>query len=204
MPKKWIVYLQGESIGSLSTELVSLLLHQNRLQFSDFVWSEGMKRWERLSEVTEFSGLLPKYPAVAVPGGPVKVTASDSVKAESPSPPTREPISAPAVKLNVRRSERVEIRATVLIEGQKRYPVVNISETGLMLGDSGDIKSGMEIKFTLTGETLNKPMSMTGITIREGVYEGESGTAIEFTKVNPAHKRILQDYVKSISIPRAA
>jgi hypothetical protein len=225
MPKKWYVHLQGETFGPLSTDLVKLLLKQNRLQFTDFVWTEGLRRWERLIEIEDFVSLLPVYPHLAPPkpeavpekADDIRVqskTSTEKTKAKIPtitadSIPKNEskvtPIKTPKlVQPLIRAAERVPMDGKVVLDGHGTFPVMNISETGLILKSSKGIPVGMEVKFLLEHKGFEKSLSMTGITIREGAYEGAVGIAIQFTRVNPAHKRVLQEYVKSTLSSKAA
>jgi hypothetical protein len=63
----------------------------------------------------------------------------------------------------------------------------------------------MDVRFIVESTALPKALEMTGIVIRKGVSEdGQAGFAIEFTRVNPAYKRLLQAYVGAKTQPLAA
>jgi hypothetical protein len=38
---------------------------------------------------------------------------------------------------------------------------------------------------------------MTGVVMRIGVSDNENGFAIEFTRMNPSHQRVIAGYVRS-------
>lgn len=220
MPQnEWFVHLQGETFGPISSDLIRLMIKQNRLQFTDFIFKGGMTQWARISEVTEFTSLIPPFPSVpppkdgVVPKRAAKVAEPevevDAEPAPAPAPttaaraktpvapkaapaPKKEPVK-PKPKAPIRYSERVAIDAVVNIDGVGSFKAVNISETGILLKDSANIPKGEDLKFKLISTALEKPLDMTGILVREG----ETEFALEFTRVNPAHKRMLQKYVQS-------
>ena len=211
MPQnEWYVHLQGETFGPISTELIRLMIKQNRLQFTDYVFRAGMPQWGRIAECSEFTALIPPFPTIAPPKDGVvqrKAKAAEP-EAEAPAAPAPRAKAAPAAAAApkkaealkprvksppVRSADRVPIDATISIDGSGNFKVVNISETGVLLKDSASIPKGDDLKFKLTAAALEKPLDMTGILVREG----ESEFAIEFTRVNPAHKRLLQKYVQS-------
>jgi hypothetical protein len=91
---------------------------------------------------------------------------------------------------------RVPIEGKIDIQGHGSFHVTNISEGGLFIRSKDPIPVGTDIKFKLHCPDLGKTMDMTGVVIRQGiVVEGHVGFAISFTRLNPAHKRLIDDYV---------
>jgi hypothetical protein len=239
----WYVYLGGESIGPVSHEAMVRLLTENRLHFSDFVWTKGHAEWLRVSDVAQFRSYLPEYPSVPVPGGKTAgAEADDAEPAAEPAPATRKvvplrpapkaeaapppaPPAQPAVaaapakarasaapaakaaptivveeepKRNGRRMWRVPIDATVQIEAHGEFTVIDISEGGLLLeATSSDIEVGTDLKLRISSPSFSKPLDMTGLLVRQEECDGKRCFGVEFTKVNPAHKRALAGYVAS-------
>jgi hypothetical protein len=75
---------------------------------------------------------------------------------------------------------------------------VNISENGVFIeGVQGKIEVGSDIKFKLKSKVFEKELDMTGVVVRAGATGETKGYAIEMTRVNPAHKRMILDYIES-------
>lgn len=196
--KEWYLHVQGDTFGPLTTDVVATMLKQNRLQFSDYVWTVGLAKWIRLGEVQEFQALLPPYPAIPIP-----------VVREKKEPKVEKPVAVKATpkvpaKAPIRKHVRVQFEAKVTVDGYGTFKATNVSEGGVFLKAAKGIPLGTDLKFTLECSALEKPLSMTGILIREGQSDGESGLAIEFTKMNPAHRRLLQQIVQSEKPSEAA
>jgi hypothetical protein len=238
----WYLYLGGDCIGPVQHETLVRMLTENRLHFSDFVWSQGHAEWLRISEVPQFRSYLPEYPSVPVPSGrgetsrsheapeapaetPRKVVPLRSApkpeapRSEAPSPKAARAAAAPAPaappvqrtapvtppisveeepKPYGRRMWRVPIDATVTLESYGDFKVVDISEGGLLLeaGQSA-IEVGTDVKLHIASPSFTKTLDMTGILVRQEDCDGTRCYGIEFTKVNPAHKRALNGYVAS-------
>jgi len=226
LPKSWFIHIQGETFGPLSADIVTLMLRQQRLHFSDFAWAEGMKKWTRLGETAPFENMMPPYPDAPIPQAgkgeeeAPRRTPSPKVAAalalvkrghgaqaaaavlieETPEPAPPPPVVIPKLapkEVGVRRRERVEIHATVMLADRVKHRVLNISETGVFIKAPRGVEVGTDVKFTLESPEFPKPLEMTGILIREDQEDGENAVALEFTRVNPAHRRILKEYVDS-------
>lgn len=228
---QWFIHIQGETFGPIPSDVVQIMLRQNRLQFSDFVWTEGLTKWTRISEVHHFVHLMPPYPQAPIPTGGQITSGAIPAAAPAEPPPFREPLprvaaAAPAaaqapraaaapmaqptptvrpqgvpdtpLKAWIRRYGRVTMEGSVSVDGQGVFPVVDISEGGVFLSASSPIPFGTDLRFRLDSPSLTKSLDMTGIVIREGNSEdGQAGFAIQFTRVNPAHRRVIHEYVKS-------
>jgi len=110
------------------------------------------------------------------------------------------PLGVPDTPLKawIRRYGRVMLEGNVSVEGYGAFPVVDISEGGVFLSAVSPIAFGTDLRFRLESPSLGKTLDMTGIVIREGASEdGHAGFAIQFTRVNPAHRRVIHEYVKS-------
>ena len=234
MPSEtWYCHIQGETFGPVPTDVVTIMLRQNRLQFSDWIWTGGLTKWMRIGDLHQFAAFLPPYPAAPIPAQeavvpshevptPTSVAAAVPVVAAprpvAPAPPA--PVAAPSppptprpttessaraapraespLKAWIRRYGRVRLNAKVVIEGYGTYDSADISEGGIFIKASSPIPFGTDLKLLIEAPFLQKPLDMTGIVIREGASEeGDNGFAIQFTRVNPAHRRLIHDYVKS-------
>ncbi len=241
----WYVHIQGETFGPVPTEVVSIMLRQNRLQFSDYVWTEGLTKWMRIGDLHQFATFLPPYPGVpipplsgsaphlsshahaaataapaqAAPPAPAPSAPPPPAQAQSPAlytpqPAARPPQGAPAstvtgairhqpraespLKAWIRRYGRARILATAVVDGHGNFEVVDISEGGVFIKAATPIPFGTDLRFRLESGHFSKALEMTGIVIREGTSEdGQLGFAIQYTRVNPAHRRVIHEYVKS-------
>jgi hypothetical protein len=98
-----------------------------------------------------------------------------------------------------RYAVRVPIEGKVESKEYGTFKVSNISEGGLFIRSKDPIAVGTDIKFRLVCEELGKHLDMTGVVIRQGiVVEGHVGFAISFTRLNPAHKRLIDEYVDKV------
>lgn len=226
----WYVHIQGETFGPVPTDVVSIMLRQHRLQFSDFVWTDGLAKWMRIGELTQFAAYLPPYPSVPIPkagaqavpqpsppplravagarppptASPARRPMAQAAQAAAVAPPPAGSAARPAPRAEaplkewIRRYGRVKLAGTALIDGFGDYEIVDISEGGVFLKAPTPIPFGTDLKFRIESERLPKALDMTGIVIREGASEdGQFGFAIQFTRVNPAHRRVIHDYVKA-------
>ncbi|OFZ70197.1 MAG: hypothetical protein A3K03_09280 [Bdellovibrionales bacterium RIFOXYD1_FULL_44_7] len=204
--KDWYISIGNEVLGPFTVDVIALMLRQNRLQFADFAWSSslGNSRWHRIYQLEEFSAHLSPYPTVDVPGdepkeSKPKQTKHKKVEVEEPKTEEAKPEEAKPEKVfpKVRRFVRVPIKASVEIEGYGNFKVLNIGEGGIYLSAGTPISLGTDLKFKLKSELSPKPLEMTGVVIRHGESSEESGFGIEFTRVNPAHRRLFVEYVKT-------
>jgi Tfp pilus assembly protein PilZ len=211
--QSWHVYLQGEPLGPLATETVVLMLKQGRLQFLDFVWAAHLTKWQRLADLDEFAALIPPYPSAPIPSRKIDAAAQPEPtpeptlkpepkpepKVEVAAPAKKAPKPAPKVWPKVRRFDRVPSKAErAVLKEHGGFDVVNVSIGGIFLSAPNPLAIGTEVTLTLELNSIEKKLEMTGVVIRQGIVDGFNGFAIEFTRLNPAHKRILHDYVASL------
>jgi len=212
----WYVHIQGENIGPLSTANVSSMLQQNRLQFVDFIWAESMTKWHRIMDLDQFASLLPQYPKVGIPD----LAAGEALEAPAPAPkpspvkaaPAKSPAKKPAIppatepsptppsakpkKPALGKFQRVGGKgANVQIEEHGSFNVVNMSEGGIFLESKQPPFVGTEVTLSLELPGVEKKLDLTGVVIRHGIAEEIVGFAVEFTRLNPAHKRVLRDFI---------
>ncbi|MGE4232981.1 MAG: PilZ domain-containing protein [Bacteriovoracia bacterium] len=103
---------------------------------------------------------------------------------------------APKLWPKIRYFPRVPFEAKVDIVGIGEYRAVNISEGGIFLESKKGLEVGTEVKFKISSAIFEKTLEMTGVVIRSNEPTEKDGFAIEFTRVNPAHRRLFQEYVK--------
>ncbi len=217
----WQVHIDGGIFGPFSTDDLAVLLRNGRVHFSDFAWAEGMRKWQRIFEIDEFKKELPPTPDIL----PVMGLGSESSKSvpreresrrESPAPtpvapakrepkkeapaevPEREPalVATPAVAKLGAHSDQVKIEAKVESKEYGSFEVQDISEGGVFVKTKKKIAIGTEFSFKLASEDLGKTLEMTGVVIRHSDEKSDQqGFALQFIRVNPAHKRAIQGYV---------
>ena len=207
--RKWHIRLGGETLGPIPESLAVLMLKQNRLQFTDYAWSEGLDQWTRLGEIESFGRFAPSYPQVPVPTN--LSIEKDSINLIEPPPPPKEILDAGSeenvAKRNsvIRQKERIPVRGKVTLKNGDSHKVVNVSETGVLVAcGQGELPLGDEITFTLKLDGLEKDMSLTGILIREETGTDHTLIGIEFTRMNPAHRRELQSFISAKRASRKA
>ena len=223
LQRTWFVQIQGENFGPLSTEVVVLMIQQKRLEYWDFIWTQGLDSWARIADMMPFSEMLPPYPDAPIPGSPGAGTIATTIPnptqtenkitppapaathspvpppAPAPDPEAEKP--APAKKggtRSLRRHGRARIEGTVAIDGYETYEVYDIAEGGLFVLSAVPVAIGTDIKFKFTSRSFSKVLTMTAVVIREGkTEEGKPGFGIQFTRVNPAISRMIRDYVQN-------
>jgi GYF domain 2 len=174
--KNWYAHVCEQTLGPLSESTLVALVRHGRIQTSDFVWAEGMAKWQRLSEIETFAKLLPGYPKVDPPGASA-TTASKK-----------------APKLEADESGRVPIFGTVMFDNDDHHQVINIGETGILIKPGKELAQiGKEAHFRLASLVFDLPLEMTGILVPES-----DKVVIEFTKLNPMHRRQIKSYVESV------
>jgi hypothetical protein len=204
MPEqKWFLHIEGETMGPLSTQSVSTMLKQKRLEHYEFAWCDGLAAWTRLSEIPSFNSTLPPYPSVPPPSvetsapqvqAPVMQAPAAAAETAKPAPISSSK-AAPKQWPKIRRYTRVAADGTVEIEGHGSFEIVDLSEGGVFLHSDTPLALGTELKFRLVCSKFDKPFDMTGIVIREGISAGTKGFGVQFTRVNPAHKRAISELV---------
>ncbi len=209
--KNWFVHVGGEIFGPVSTEIITVMVRQNRLQFSDFIWYSGLTKWVRILDVDDFVGLLPPYPQVSIPTSSQKILPTENLSIPKPIASKYTEKIIPAEEINPRSGsvsgnpskpgtklaafQRAIINGKVKMSGKEPFQIVDISEGGVFVATAELLEIGTEIAFTLEADALGKPLPMVGVVIRHGERKDQSGFAIEFMRVNPIYKRIIQTYI---------
>ena len=186
MSKSWFVHIKRETIGPLSTNIIQLLLDQGRLQFTDYICQPNWKKWEKILNLTDFSALAPSYPDAPIP---VDNQPIGTPKNDVPNKNVKE--------IPIRRDTRVPLRGRVKIENLGSFEIINISSVGLFLKASSALPVGREVTFLLESDAFEKSLEMTGVVVREGLASENHGFAIDFTRVNPASRRVIQKYIEA-------
>jgi Tfp pilus assembly protein PilZ len=210
--KNWFVHIGDEIFGPVSTDVVNVMLRQTRLQFTDFIWAQGLTKWVRIIDVDDFTRLLPPYPASSIPR-PQKIEISDEedmadFSAEEELTPVPKSLKAveeyrtgglsgkpmkPGLKLSA--FPRIRLQGKIAIKGHGNYKAIDISEGGVFVASTESIEIGTEVDFTLEANVFPEKLAMTGVVIRHGDRHDEKGFAIEFMRVNPAYKRLIKDAI---------
>src|SRR5690606_6796664 len=96
----------------------------------------------------------------------------------------------------VRRFKRAPARGErVTLGALGEFDVINISIGGIFLASPAPPPVGTEVAFSLALKDTARPLDMKGVVIRHGKDGGHAGFAIEFIRLNPAHKRVLESYI---------
>lgn len=230
----WFVYIQEHTLGPLSTDTIILMLAQNRLQFADYIWSDGQPTWQRIYEVDDFRKALPPFPKDSPPkdrGAETPVEAKFKKEEPAPAPKKKKKASPPdeyhfkdtppgkvddrpdddeeiesAPKKapepqrefpKIRRTPRIPLNGTLATTQHGTFKIINISEGGVFVMAPQALPIGTDLKFKLEAAAFKKAFDMTGVVIRHNVPGEPNGFAVEFTRVNPAHKRAFQEYIRS-------
>jgi hypothetical protein len=103
----------------------------------------------------------------------------------------------PGSKLSI--FPRMKVTGKINIQGGPSFKVVDISEGGLFVSAKECIEVGTEVSFTLESNSFAEIMAMNGVVIRHGERHDEKGFAIEFLRVNPVYKRMIQGAISKES-----
>lgn len=190
----WYVCLQDECVGPMMETTIYCFIRNQRLGGHDYVWREGLQSWTHLSATPEFSGYFAKTPRVLPPlkapafptvGVPTKHEAKAQVTVTKPD----------GTVLN--RGHRVPIEGWIRFDAGDLHKVLNISESGILVSIPQNVPMiGKEVRFKLESPVFGRPMDMTGVLIREDFSSAENAVAIEFTRLNPAYRRLIKEYVQ--------
>ena len=206
--KQWYICISENVFGPVRSETIYLMLQQYRLQYLDFIWHSGLKEWKRISDLPEFANLGPPYPTVPppseatappVPAMPMPVRQSPVV-AQAPKPAPAEKTTSPAPLNKIRGRDRIIVSGKVRVHGEADFDLINLSRSGIFVACMIPLKVGMETKFQLQISGLDKPLEMTGIVVRHGTWLGHTGFAFEFVRPNPAHLRILNEFIEMFDV----
>jgi hypothetical protein len=190
MPKRtWFIHNSGETTGPIPTDVVRQMLKTRGIQFSDYVWTDGFTKWLRMSELDEFAVLMPPYPTASIP---------TSVPTSVPALPKQKIAEKEKAVEKTKRFTRVHFDGTISTRHNGTFVALNLSESGIFLESEECPPLGSNLSFTIESKFFSKPLEMTGILIRQGfTFEGQRGFAIQFTRVNPACKRIISEFISS-------
>ncbi|NUM88762.1 MAG: PilZ domain-containing protein [Bdellovibrionales bacterium] len=194
----WFLHIAGAAFGPVDTKTVVTMLQQNRVQFVDFIFTEAFSDWERICDIDIFADLLPAKPEAPPPSAPkVKVPAAEPLVTEASSA-TEAPKSAPArERARVRRHTQLAFRAKVSLEGIGDFRAVNIREGGVMLESRDPPAVGTEVRLSVPLPGAGESLEMTGLVIRHTSGKETPGFAVEFTRINPAHLKLIRAFLES-------
>lgn len=181
--KKWFINKQGKTAGPLTTEEVLEGLRQSPLQILEYAWCEGLSEWVRLTEFREFESLLPPYPRVPFPSVLELVAAR--------------PEGMPKMPSTLSHAHFVRVNGLMEVQGHGKFDLIQMSENGALVQGKEAIGIGTQLKFKLICDALGSPLEMTGVVVRQPAEFGSESVVIEFTRVNPAHQRIIAGVILS-------
>lgn len=199
----WHLHIAGEVFGPVDTKTVVTMLQQNRVQFVDFIFTEAFSDWERICDIDIFSDLLPQKPSDPPPRGPTvrknKIRLKDRTSSEDTPPVAAPPVRPlpPREKAQVRRHTQLDLRVKVSLQGIGDFKAVNIREGGVMLESRDPPPVGTEVKLSMPLPGAEEPLEMTGLVIRHTGGRESPGFAVEFTRVNPAHLKLIRAYLEN-------
>lgn len=196
--RPWYVCLQDEVVGPIPESALYTFIRNQRLSGHDHVWREGLTLWVRLCETPEFGSLFAKMPRAMPPLRAATTTAPKSDPRSVPSVPARgEPV--------INRPSRVPIEGSVRFDNGEHHRLVNISESGCLVAIPQNVPLiGKEVKFHLEAPAFGRSLELTGVLVREDFSTAENAVAIEFTRLNPAYRRLIREYVQQRETKKAA
>lgn len=198
--RQWFVCLQDEVIGPLSESAIFTLIRNQRLGAGDFGWREGLSGWVRLSEAPELTSFFGKTPRVLPP---FKQPGASKAEAKPATVAKSEPTGTSPVRPN--RAQRAPLEGWVRLDNGDLHRVINISETGVLVSIPHNVPIiGKEVKFRLESPAFGKPLELTGVLVREDFSTQENAVGIEFTRLNPAYRRMIKEYVQINEHKKAA
>jgi hypothetical protein len=195
MYDSWFINIDGETFGPLSTDAVSVMLKQNRVHFSDFIWKKTFSQWIRIIDVRAFSTLLPPIPTVAPPTSEISV----GLKNLPPrSPRNIQEIRAPEEKKasKLRYFPRAIIEGTIDIDELGEFKLADISEVGVFVAAMKLPDLNTEIDFTVKTELLGDSR-MSGVVIRHSSKNETPGFAIQFLQIEQSFKDKIHTFIIS-------
>lgn len=147
---------------------------------------------EETEEVIEEEPEYVPPPKPKVVAKPVAKVAPKPVAKLVPKPAPK-PVAKKAPEPEIRQWY-IAIDATVKVNGGKAVKVLDITEGGLICGSVDGVTSGDDVKVVLQSASMGKPMDLTAVVVGES-HEGKPALAIEFTRMNPMHRRTIAGYV---------
>src|SRR5689334_1206437 len=118
--RSWFLHLAGKTSGPFLIESLQEMIRDQKIGFSDFIWSPELKTWTRLSEMSEFQSLLPPFPQVPPP----------QPEANKESPKESKTKKAPT-SLKTSFKGKIEVKEFGL------FMVLNLAENGVYV--AGDV-----------------------------------------------------------------
>jgi hypothetical protein len=206
--KTWYLHVDGEAVGPMSTNALTKMIRQNRCNAADYVSNQGGE-WTRLGDCGEFGSCWPTTPKIAAPAtsaakakliempdegtsdfarpepkakvapAPKKPVAVAAPAPEPVAPPKPAPKPAPAPK------PLQPIDAVAKVNGTK-HKVAQLTETAVLFEDAS-LEVGTDVKVRLESPAFPKGLELTGIVATEN--------KIAFTRMNPAHRRSISQYL---------
>jgi hypothetical protein len=218
--KNWYLCLHNETVGPLSETLLTKMVSEHRVSGSDYVCAEGQTSWVRVADCDAFSGLMPKAPSVPVPtatvGTEAKAAPAKAVEpapaaapAKAPTKPKLESVPAPApmppaAPAPAPTPVKIVLDATIKIGNGKACKVLELTETGVVFEKSEALELGSDVKVRLESPTLGKAIEVTAVVVKDETFEGKAALGVEFTRMNPAHRRAIGNYLSGKTEKAAA
>ncbi len=129
--------------------------------------------------------------APAPPPKPIPKPAAKPVAAK----PAPKPVAKPKPVAPQVRQWRVPIDAKIRINGGKPLKVFDISEGGMLFERADGLEMGNDVKIRVESPSLAKALDLTAVIVRDDAFEGKPALGVEFTRMNPAHRRTIAQYV---------
>jgi len=194
----WYLCLQDEAIGPLTETSLYSLIRNQRLSGHDFAWHDGMPTWGKLADTAQFSSFFQKVPRLLPPlkATPPASKMPEMVKSNSTGKTEPTLLSRP---------QRIAIEGWVRFDQGDLHRVLNISESGVLVSIPKNVPViGKEVRFRLESPVFGKPLEMTGVLIREDFTGHDNSVAIEFTRLNPAYRRMIKEYIQLSELKKAS
>lgn len=203
--KTWFIAIDQVKVGPFLTETIQSLLQLKRLVPSDLAWSEGMPTWARISDCEEFSRPSSLGPAAGPESPPAKRSPPELTprgsQAVAPhlSGPRQPGESAPVYEYRngLRRFKRSAIQGDLVTEDGKTYPIVNISEGGVLASASDLPPVGSALFFSLRSAPLGEPFRASGWITRHAIAPPFLGFGLEFAEIDPANRDRIRRFIES-------
>ncbi len=140
--------------------------------------------------------------AEEAPAAPPKPAAKPAAKPVAVKPAPVKPIAKPKVMVRVWSKP---IDAKVCVNGGKPLKVLDLTETGLIFEHTAaGAEMGADVKLRIESPSFAKAMELTAVVTRDEAFEGKPALGVEFTRMNPAHRRTLAQYISERMEDQAA
>lgn len=131
---------------------------------------------------------------VEIEPAPKPVAKPKAAVAAKPKPVAVKPAPAPAPP-PVPKS--AALAGTAKVDGGAGVSVLQISETNIVI-EKCAAEMGADVKLRVEAKAFPKPLDLTGVVSGDADFEGKAATTIEFTRMNPAHRRSIAQYLASL------